>query len=255
MAQLYERTDIYDLVESPERSEAIRSAWASFLGERDIKNILDVSIGTGSMTLPLQELGIRVFGSDLSEAMLKKCGDKSAEKGIPLELKCSDFRDLSCWEDRTFDCVLSSGNSLAYVENADVLRALEQMDAHVKPGGYLCFDSRNWDKIRKQKLRFYLYDPFFKDGNRINLTQVWDHNPDGSITFNLLYTFEKDNHIFQKEKFEEHYHPFAKDLAEDKIRQMGYEDIQIASLSGKMKNPDFELIDWYRIIARKPQTR
>lgn len=99
----------------------------------------------------------------------------------------SDFRDLSCWEDRLFDCVVSSGNSLAYVSNEDVLKTLEQMDAHVKQGGFLCFDSRNWEMIQRENQRFYFYNPMFKDGNRINLIQVWDHNSDGSITFNLIY--------------------------------------------------------------------
>lgn len=100
------------------------------------------------------------------------------------------------------------------------------MDLHVKSGGYLCFDSRNWEKIQREKQRFYFYNPMFKDGNRINLIQVWDHNIDGSITFNLIYTFEKDDHIFQKEIFEDHYNPFPMDLAIRKMEEMGYTDIQ-----------------------------
>ena len=50
MTQLYERADIYDLIESEERTEIIRREWAAFLGERKIRTMLDVSIGTGSMT-------------------------------------------------------------------------------------------------------------------------------------------------------------------------------------------------------------
>ena len=164
MSQLYDRTDIYDLVESDQRTEIIRKDWADFLGDREIHTLLDVSIGTGSMTLALQELGISLCGSDLSEAMLSRCETKAAAKGKPVELKCSDFRDLSCWEGRQFDCVASTGNSLGYVENNDVLLALEKMDRLVKPGGYLCYDSRNWEKIRRDKQRFYLYNPFFRDG-------------------------------------------------------------------------------------------
>lgn len=66
----------------------------------------------------------------------------------------SDFRDLSCWEDRLFDCVVSSGNFLAYVSNEDVLKTLEQMDAHVKQGGFLCFDSRNWEMIQRENQNY-----------------------------------------------------------------------------------------------------
>ncbi|MBO4470704.1 MAG: class I SAM-dependent methyltransferase [Clostridia bacterium] len=253
MSQLYDRADIYDLIESEQRSEAIRKDWAEFQGSREIHTLLDVSIGSGGMTLPLQELGIEISGSDLSEAMLSRCKMKADAKGQPVELKCSDFRNLSCWEGKLFDCVVSTGNALGYVENSDVPLVLEKMDRLVKPGGYLCYDSRNWEKIRRDKQRFYLYNPFFRDGNRINLVQVWDHNPDGSITFNLLYTFEKDNRIFQKEEFQEHYHPFGLDLALDKFKAMGYTEIGISPFPVSLKTTDFNEMEWYRLIGRKPE--
>ncbi len=136
MSQLYDRAEIYDLIENEKRTESIRRDWKQFLGEREIHSLLDVSIGTGGMTLPLQELGIEISGSDLSEAMLSRCSVKAMAKNKPIELKCSDFRDLSSWEDRLFDCVASTGNALAYVSNEDVLMTLEKMDAHVRPGGF-----------------------------------------------------------------------------------------------------------------------
>lgn len=251
MEQLYDRADIYDLIENEQRTEIIRNDWKEFLAGRPIHTLLDVSIGSGGMTLPLQELGIEICGSDLSEAMLSRCGRKSAAKQKSIELKCSDFRDLSCWEGRKFDCVASTGNSLGYVSNEDVLTAIEKMDALLKPGGYLCFDSRNWEKIRREKQRFYLYNPFFHNGTRVNLVQVWDHNPDGSITFNLLYTFEQDNKIVQKEIFEEHYHPFALSMIERKLSELGYGPICLRPVPTSFPETDFEKIDWYRIIAQK----
>ena len=78
MSQLYDRADIYDLIESDQRTDAIRRDWKEFLSRREINTMLDVSIGTGGMTLPLQELGIVISGSDLSEAMLVRCKMKAA---------------------------------------------------------------------------------------------------------------------------------------------------------------------------------
>lgn len=251
MSKLYERADIYDLIDSDQRTDAIRRDWKEFLDQRRIYTMLDVSIGTGSMTLPLQELGIKISGSDLSEAMLARCEMKASAKGTSVELKRCDFRDLSCWKGREFDCVVSTGNALGYVENSDVVLTLEKMDHLVKPGGFLCFDSRNWEKIRKEKQRFYTYNPFFRDGNRINLVQVWDHHADGSITFNLLYTFEKDSRIFQREIFEEHYHPFSMNLALDKMKEMRYENIVIQPVPCFAEEKDLSKMDWYRVIGQK----
>lgn len=251
MGNLYDRADIYDLTENEEQKDIIRNDWKQFLGERQINTLLDVSIGTGSMTLPLQDLNIEIYGSDLSEEMLSKCREKSQTKQKAIRLECSDFRDLSCWKDMKFDCVASTGNALGHVSNEDILQTIVRMDEHIRPGGYLCFDSRNWEKIQREKQRFYLYNPFFHDGVRINLVQVWDHNPDGTITFNLLYTFEQENRIIQKEIFEEHYHPFSLDIIEKKLSELGYGSIYMRPVPCTVSETDFNMIDWYRVIAQK----
>ncbi len=100
--------------------------------------MLDVSIGTGNVTLPLASLGVRLSGSDLSENMLARCGQKAAAAGIDIDLKQSDFREVAqVLAGKQFDCVASTGNSLAYVPNADIAKALTQMDMLVKPNGYV----------------------------------------------------------------------------------------------------------------------
>lgn len=106
------------------------------------------------MTLPVLELGIDLYGSDLSEAMLDRCGKKAAARAYSVHLQCSDFREISKHFTRRFDCVASTGNSLAYVKNEEVIAVLHQMDSLVVPGGYLYSGLRNWDKIRRTKQRF-----------------------------------------------------------------------------------------------------
>lgn len=255
MPSLYDRADIYDLFEDENRYNAYKKHWEAILENKDIHSMLDVSIGSGSVTLPIMDLGVKLSGSDLSETMLGNCQKKADSKQKKIELQCSDFRDLSCWKDRKFDCVASTGNSLGYVCNVDALRTLERMDLLVKNGGYLYFDTRNWDKILKEKNRFYLYNPMYHGENRVNVVQVWDYNGDGTITFNILYTFEKDNRIFQKEIFEECYHPIGKEMLISKLQEMGYVDIEIKCFPAYFEMVEFKRIDWYCVIARKPERR
>lgn len=251
MASIYDRADIYDLLEDENRYEAYRQHWESIFKNRSIKTLLDVSIGSGSVTLPITDLGVLLSGSDLSESMLKKCQEKAAAKNLNLNLKCSDFRTIASQFSESFDCVASTGNSLPYVSNDDVLHTLEQMDSLVTPGGYLYFDIRNWDKILKERKRFYLYNPFFDGDTRINLIQVWDYNNDDTMTFHLLYTFEKNNLIFQKEKFEEHYIPVKRELLLNKIKEMGYKEIEIMNFPSYIQNISVDEMDWYCVIAKK----
>ena len=179
MGKLYERDDIYDLLESESRDKITQKHYETVFSGKEIRTLLDVSIGTGSMTLPLSKLGIQISGSDLSNKMLQRCQAKCDVRNIPITLKCSDFRCVTEVFHEQFDCVCSTGNSLGYVSNDDVLQTLEQMDALVKNGGYLYLDLRNWDMILENKPRYYLYNPVFLGDTRVNLMQFWDYTPDG----------------------------------------------------------------------------
>ena len=160
MDKLYERADIYDLLEIEQRWRGVLRHWQTLLDGKDIASLLDVSIGTGNLTLPLCELGVRLTGSDLNPAMLTRCREKAAARGFSPELAACDFRSLdAAFAGRQFDCVASTGNSLAYVENAEIPGVLRQMDVLLHPGGWLYIDLRNWDKIVRHRERFYFYDP------------------------------------------------------------------------------------------------
>lgn len=251
MEKLYDRADIYDLLNNPQKDAITKGHWRRVLEGKDIRTLLDVSIGSGNLTLPLGQLGIQLYGSDLSQAMLDKCRKNAETQGVRVDLRNCDFRRLTDRFSQQFDCVASTGNSLAYVTNSEVCDTLAQMDALVKPGGYLYFDLRNWDKIRKNKERFYLYNPAFDGDTRVNLVQVWDHLADGTIDFNLLFTFERDNRIFQKEHFVEHYYPVSRALLLDKLASLGYQEIQTFLLPTQFGSFQPEQSDWYCVIAKK----
>lgn len=250
MPSLYDRADIYDLLETDDRFDAYKRHWEYVLRDTGIHSLLDVSIGSGCVTLPLAELGVELSGSDLSEAMLTNCHKKAQHKDYSINLQQCDFRDLSCWQGKKFDCVASTGNSLAYVTNSEVRDTLAQMDALVADGGYLYLDTRNWDRILDTHQRFYFYHPFFSGETRVNMFQVWDYPANGSIIFNIVYTFEQDNKIFQKEIFEEHYHPLPRQLLLDQLTVLGYRDVKQLCFPAFL-NQDATDAEWYCILAKK----
>lgn len=251
MSNLYSSSDFYDLLDTDERFSITKRNWEAILNGKNIRTMLDVSIGTGSTTLPVCDLGIELYGSDLSAEMLERCAKKSAQKHWPVTLVQSDFCEVADKFDRQFDCVASTGNSLPHVTNERVLTAFSQMDALVKPGGWLYYDTRNWDRILAERPRFYLYNPTFIDDMRVNLVQVWDYDPDGTITFNLLYTLERDNRIFQKQILDCTYHPVHRQFLLDHLARLGYSNIQLMCYPADMPCAP-EDAEWYCVIAQKP---
>lgn len=254
MATVYDRAEIYDLMETPEYTGWMRTHWQTLFSGRGIDSFLDVSIGSGGVTLPAAEFVPELAGSDLSGQMLARCGEKAAAHGIPIELHEADFRALDqVFAGRQFGCVGATGNALAYVENREIPGVLRQMDALVRPGGWLYLDQRNWDRILKTRQRFYFYPPHFVEDTRVNLLQVWDYLTDGSMDFNLLYTFERENRIVQKEVFVEHYHPLPLQLVADTLAQLGYAAPELQPFPARPGAAfDAEKTPWYCLMARKP---
>lgn len=250
MSNLYDRADLYDAFESERKDKQTILHWQKIFENITVKSFLDVSIGTGSLTLPLAELGIELFGSDLSQAMLEKCSEKAKSRNVPIELIQSDFRNIAARFDRKFDCVASTGNSLPYVTNSEVLNVIEQMDALVNENGYIYLDTRNWDKIMSERSRFWTYNPAFIEDTRVNCVQLWDYNSDGSMDFNLLYSLEKNHIITEKHIFTEHYYPIKRSIITDKLIKLGYKNIRTICMPAFVDYA-VDSFDWYCIVAQK----
>lgn len=247
---MYDRADIYDLRFNQRMWDLVRDHYQAVLAGADIRSVLDCSIGSGNLTLELAEMGYEVTGSDLSEPMLARCREKAQEKGLKATLFCSDFRKIAETAPGTYDCVMSSGNSLPYVSNEDVVRTLEGMDHLVKPGGYIYVDIRNWDKVVAEKQQYYFYRPMFHGDLRVDTIQFWEHHLDGTITFHIVFTLEKNGKIIQRETFEELYHPIKRSLVESTLRSLGYEIKRLENYPIMDPRP-LDEADWYCILAKK----
>lgn len=105
--------------------------------------IAELGCGTGSVTIPLAERGYRVYGIDLSEAMLSIAQSKSGG-GLynaafePIWLQ----QDMTEWElAEPVDAVVSFCDCLNYVTEADqVADVFRQTYSGLKPGGLFLFD-------------------------------------------------------------------------------------------------------------------
>lgn len=247
---MYDRADIYDLRFDRQMWNVMREHYRTVFAGTDIKSVLDCSIGSGNLTLELAEMEYQVTGSDLSEAMLARCKEKAQAKDLSVELFCSDFREVDKNAPGLYDCVMSTGNSLPYVSNEDVVRTLEGMDRLVRPGGYLYVDIRNWDRIVAEKQQYYFYRPVFHDGLRVDTIQFWEHHPDGSITFHIVFRLERDGKTLRHEVFQELYHPMKRSLAESALERLGYTIERTENYPVQDPRPREEA-DWYCILAKK----
>jgi len=136
--QAYDRwAPIYDLVFggvfSKGRDAAIQAT--NKIGGR----VLEVGVGTG-ISLPLYSSNVRIFGTDISEAMLKKAKQRVAEGRLKnIEgLAVMDAEKLE-FPDNSFDVVMAQYVVTA-VPNPEA--ALDEFARVVRPGGELIILTR-----------------------------------------------------------------------------------------------------------------
>jgi SAM-dependent methyltransferase len=100
--------------------------------------VLDVACGAGRLTLPLAERGCALTGIDISQEFLEAAAAAAAERGLPVELRRADMRDLPAGAN--FDAAFCFGNSFGYLEDAANEAVIEAVAAALAPGGRLAID-------------------------------------------------------------------------------------------------------------------
>ncbi len=248
----YDFPDAYDLMYTPDFREASSGFFKELFRKHDILDVMDCTVGTGQLAIPMARLGYNVTGCDINSSMLRRARSNFNAENLQAKLFQADMLKMSAKTGKEqFDCVMCSGNSLGLIEKNKINNALDEMDKVLRPGGVMYIDSRNWEVIQKRQQRFYLFNPIIRDKGRINYLYIWDYNKNGSITYNILFIEELENKIVSKRQFFCIYHPFKIKLVLDFFEERGYTDVQLCKL-GDVNNQEIKEIDWYAITAVKP---
>jgi SAM-dependent methyltransferase len=249
--RFYDFPDAYDLFFSNTFYDDCLKFYKELFAKKKYKDVLDCSVGTGQMAIPLAQMGYNVTGTDINKRMIKQAKQNFARNRQIATLDVCDFMSLKSKFKTEFDVVLNTGNSLGHIKNDELGIAIKSMDSVLRPGGMLYIDSRNWDNILKRKQRYYLFNPIIRDRGRINYIQVWDYKRNGSIFFNYLIFEELDNKIISKRQFYEIYYPFTLQQLLEELVKLNYHNVKICKL-GDASQTNFDKIEWYTVVAEKP---
>ncbi|MFQ5677396.1 MAG: class I SAM-dependent DNA methyltransferase, partial [bacterium] len=107
--------------------------------EFPVKNVLDISCGTGSLLLNLTKFDLQVAGLDGSASMVKIACAKSRQKNLCLPIWCGSMVDFKV--KYAFDAVVSTYDSMNYCLDLEACTAaIENAALALRTGGLFIFD-------------------------------------------------------------------------------------------------------------------
>jgi glycine/sarcosine N-methyltransferase len=161
--------------------------------------ILDCACGIGSDAIGLARCGYQVAASDQSASFVAEAERRARAAAVNIRFVTCQWDDLpACFRD-PFDLILCTGNSISHTLNRiAALRAFAAMRAVLKSGGTLLLDTRNWEKLRREKVRASVADHVVeRHGLRCIPIYLWEYREhwDAQHKVEVLLIFEQDGRV------------------------------------------------------------
>jgi len=130
----------YDVADKTMFDEEKLSNTCSLLSElAENQRVLEFAIGTGRVALPLQELGIEVYGIELSQPMVNQLNKKSGSENI--DVVVGDMASVRV--PGTFQLVYLVYNTITnLITQEEQVKCFQNAAAHLHPGGYFVIEDQ-----------------------------------------------------------------------------------------------------------------
>ncbi|HSN93992.1 MAG TPA: methyltransferase domain-containing protein [Anaerolineaceae bacterium] len=203
--------------------------------------VLDAACGTGRHAIALATEGFEMSGADLYPEMVSQAQANAFAADQNLNLKTVGFGNMSkAFNGDQFDAVLCLGNSLPHVQSQKELsQTLADFAALVKPGGIMILQSRNFDRVVKNKLRWM--DPQAVDESTKHYVffRFYDFLPNGLIQFNILTLSRGVSQDWQTELDTTLLYPTLSEQLLEEITKVGFEEVRFyGNMAGDCFDPE-----------------
>lgn len=166
-------------LELPFLEEALQSVGA--------RRVLDAACGTGRHAVALAQRGYEVVGADLSPEMVARARAHAEAVGVPVRFVVAGFGALAPAIGSGFDALLCLGNSLPHLlTEADLAAALQDFAACLRPGGLLCLQDLNYDRILARQEAWLPPQAHREGGEEWLFLRHYEFEADGLLTFQVV---------------------------------------------------------------------
>ncbi|MBS0287491.1 MAG: class I SAM-dependent methyltransferase [Proteobacteria bacterium] len=127
-------------------SQVINKTIEKILKKHKVKNVLDLTCGTGSQVFWLADRGFEVCGVDINANMLKVAKKRAQKTSYKIKFLKGDMRTTKLG---LYDAVITIFNAVGHLTKADFEKAMKNINRNLKAGGLYVFDINNLNYLLK----------------------------------------------------------------------------------------------------------
>ena len=150
-----ELADYFDELQCSNNTHTINQVIETILKKYHVKNILDLTCGTGAQVFFLTEHGYQITGSDFSPKLIAIAKQKAKTKNLNLTFLIGDMRSIQVG---SFDAVITIANAIGHLTKPDFEIALKNIASNLNPGGIYIFDIFNLECLTQELLESFTLD-------------------------------------------------------------------------------------------------
>ena len=199
--------------------------------------MLDIGVGGGRTALHFLPLVKQYTAIDYSDEMIQVCKNRFPE--YKDQFKIADVRDLSAFDENSFDFVLFSFNGIDYISHQDRLKAFSEIKRVLRKEGLFVFSSHNLQSDTLSKINYSL-NPVKLLENVIKFIYIKFSNNNIEDLRREGYALIKDGgHFF---KLKNYY--IKPQMQVSQLSEFGFRHIKLYSLySGEEITSGFEAVN------------
>ncbi len=202
-SNLYESPALYDSIINFVDDVPFYIEVSKMYGKEDV---LELACGTGRLTIPLLEKGVRVTAIDNSILMLNEAKKKTSIKNLKSDYRLFDIRSFNL--QKKFSLIILANNSISHlVEFLDIKNCFSAVYDHLTSEGYFIIDLINpsVDFLYRNKKSIHVKQLSNKqsiiESNKYNrkrqINQVkWKLNDKiGQLNMRIFFPMEIENYL------------------------------------------------------------
>ena len=190
--------------------------------------VLDAACGTGIDAAALARRGFSVHATDASPAMIEAAAARFAREGLTIPAQRCLWADLPSAIGERFDVILCTGNALVHAAGRDAMvEALTALRQMARPGGHVVIDSRNWEKLhRERRIVQPMSQVRVRAGRRCTVLYVWEipARLDEEHLAHIVFLHEEGDRI-EPHEYEVSFRPFTLGELRERLEIAGLREV------------------------------